>query len=104
MTRVELRPGLSVEDGVLDDFAARHGIRTLAMYGSALREDFGPSSDIDFLVGFLPGRTPGLLHLALMELELETVIGRQVELRTSEDLSPYFRDEVTANARPLYAA
>ena len=53
---------------------------------------------------FQPGHTPGLLHLAQMELELEVVLGRQVELRTPEDLSPYFRDAVTAAARPLYAA
>lgn len=102
--RVELRPDLSIEDGVLDGFAARHGIRRLALYGSALREDFGASSDIDILVEFQPGRTPGLLHLAQMELELENVIGREVELRTYEDLSRYFRDDVAATARLLYAA
>ena len=101
---VELREGLIVEDSFLDEFAARHGIRRLALYGSALRDDFGPASDIDILVEFLPGRTPGLLHLAQMELELEAAIGRQVELRTYEDLSRYFRDHVAATARPLYAA
>ena len=74
------------------------------MYGSALREDFGPSCDIDILVEFQPGRTPGLLHLAQMELELENVIGREVELRTYEGLSLYFRDDVAATARLLYAA
>jgi len=101
---VELRPGLNIEHGVLDDFAVRHGISKLALYGSALREDFGPTSDVDILVEFLPGRTPGLLHLAQMELELETAIGWPVELRTYEDLSHLFRDDVAANARPLYAA
>jgi uncharacterized protein len=73
-------------------------------YGSALRDDFGSGSDIDLLVEFRPEHTPGLLHLAQMELELEEALGRPVELRTPEDLSPYFRDEVTATARPLYAA
>lgn len=101
---VELRTGLSVEDSLLDEFAARHGIARIALFGSALRDDFGPSSDIDLLVEFLPDRSPGLLHLAHMELELESIIGRQVELRTYEDLSPYFRDRVAATARPLYAA
>jgi len=71
---------------------------------SALRDDFGPGSDIDLLVEFRPGHTPGLLHLAQMELELEDALGRPVELRTPEDLSPYFRDQVTSNARSLYAA
>jgi predicted nucleotidyltransferase len=56
------------------------------------------------LVDFLPDRTPGLLQLAQMELELEAALGRQVELRTYEDLSPFFRDNVAATARPVYAA
>ena len=68
---MELRPGLTVEDSFLDEFATRHGIRRIALFGSALREDFGPSSDIDLLVEFPPGYTPGLLHLAHMELELQ---------------------------------
>jgi uncharacterized protein len=102
--RVELRPGLSLDDAFLTAFASAHGIRRLALYGSALRDDFGPGSDIDLLVEFRPEHTPGLLHLAQMELELEEALGRPVELRTPEDLSPYFRDEVTTTARPLYAA
>jgi predicted nucleotidyltransferase len=61
-------------------------------------------SDVDILVAFKPGKTPGLLRLAQMELELEAALGRQVELRTYEDLSRFFRDEVAAIARPLYAA
>jgi predicted nucleotidyltransferase len=101
---VELLPGLSVDDSFVATFARTHGIRSLALFGSALRDDLGPDSDIDLLVEFQPGHTPGLLHLAVMELELEDAFGRPVELRTSEDLSPYFRDQVTANARPLYAA
>jgi uncharacterized protein len=101
---VKLRPGLTIEDSILDVFAKRWGIRRLALYGSVLREDFGPSSDIDMLVEFLPDRTPGLLQVAEMELELESVLGRQVELRTYEDLSPFFRDSVAATARQVYAA
>jgi hypothetical protein len=66
--------------------------------------DNGLASDIDLLVEFQPEHTPGLLHLAQMELELEDALGRPVELRTPEDLSPYFRDQVTSNARSLYAA
>lgn len=94
-----------MDDAVLADFADRHGVRRLALYGSALRDDdFGPDSDIDLLVEFRHGHMPGLLHLAQMELELEDAIGRSVELRTYEDLSPYFRDQVAAAARSLYAA
>jgi uncharacterized protein len=102
--RVELLPGLSVDDGFLAVFARTHGIRRLALFGSALRDDFRPDSDIDLLVEFQPEHTPGLLHLAQIELELEDALARPVELRTPEDLSPYFRDQVTSNARALYAA
>ncbi len=101
---MELRLGHTLDDDFVARFAATHGIRRLALYGSALRPDFTAASDIDLLVEFQPGHTPGLLHLAEMELELEAVLGRKVELRTPEDLSPYFRDTVTATARPLYAA
>ena len=98
---MELRPGLAIDDAVLADFVSRHGVRRLALYGSVLRDDFGPVSDVDILVAFKPGKTPGLLRLAQMELELEAALGRQVELRTYEDLSRFFRDEVAAIARPL---
>ena len=101
---MELRPGLSVDDGFLAEFARAHGIRRIALFGSALRDDFLSDSDLDLLVEFEPAQTPGLLHLAQMELELEDALGRPVELRTREDLSPFFRDQVTSTARPLYAA
>ncbi len=63
---VELREGLSIDDARLAEFAAQHGIRRLALFGSALRPDFASNSDIDLLVEFLPGRTPGLLRMAAM--------------------------------------
>ena len=96
--------GIEVGDDVLDSFARRHSIRRLAMFGSVLRSDFSPTSDIDLLVEFDPDRIPGLLGIAAMELELERIIGRPVDLRTYGDLSRYFRDGVRANARELYAA
>lgn len=101
---MELRPDLVVEDSAVRLFAARHGIRRLRLYGSVLRDDFSVDSDIDVLVDFEDGRVPGLLRLAAMELELEELLGRPVELRTYQDLSPYFRDDVVARSRPLYAA
>lgn len=101
---VELRPGLVVADSKLVAFCRRHGVQRLALYGSALRDDFRADSDVDVLVEFEAGRTPGLLAIASMELELGHLIGREVELRTYEDLSRYFRDEVRASARELYAA
>jgi uncharacterized protein len=101
---MDLRPGLGIDDAMLAAFAARHSIRTLAAFGSVLRGDFSADSDVDLLVEFESNRTPGLLALAAMELELGGLIGREVELRTYEDLSRYFRDEVRDSARELYAA
>jgi predicted nucleotidyltransferase len=104
MTHVEMRQGLTVDDDIIGAFAVRNGIIRLALFGSALRDDLGPQSDIDLLVEFASDRVPGLLHLAQMELELDSILGRRVDLRTYEDLSHHFRDDVSANARPLYAA
>ena len=77
----------------------------MALFGSVLREDFGPESDVDVLVEFQPGRTPGFLGLFDMEDELSRLLGsRKVDLRTPEDLSPYFREDVLRTAALLYAA
>jgi len=104
MEAMELRPGIEVDDQVLDEFARRHAITHLAAFGSVLRHDFGPASDIDLLVEFDPDHVPGLLAIASMELELEQLLGRSVDLRTYGDLSRYFRDQVRATAQELYAA
>ena len=75
----------------------------MAIFGSALRDDFGPESDIDMLVEFQPNRVPGLLGIAGLEMELaELFDGRKVDLRTPEDLSPYFRQAVLAIAEDQY--
>lgn len=96
---------LSVDHGALVDLCQRHGIRKLALFGSALGVELGPESDVDLLVEFLPGRIPGFLGLAALEAEFSAVFdGREVELRTYEDLSPRFRDRVRNEARNLYAA
>ncbi len=88
----------------LADFCQAHGIRRLAIFGSALREDFGPESDVDVLVEFTPGSAPGLLGVAGMEIELSRLFGvRKVDLRTPEDLSRYFRQEVLDTAEVQYA-
>lgn len=101
---MELRPGIEVDDRLFREFARRHSIIKVAAFGSVLRRDFGPSSDIDLLVEFEPDRVPGLLTIAGMELELEQLLGRPVDLRTYGDLSRYFRDQVRATAQELYAA
>lgn len=98
-------PRVAPDLDAVADFCRRHGVRFLALFGSALGERFGAESDVDLLVEFEPGQVPGLLGLARMELELAPLFeDREVELRTYADLSPHFRDEVRAVALPLYAA
>ena len=74
------------------------------MFGSVLREDFRSDSDVDVLVEFEPDHVPGLFALAGMEMELTDMLGRKADLRTPEDLSPYFRSEVMATAQEQYAS
>src|ERR671918_552561 len=88
---------------LLADFCRRHHIHRLALFGSVLREDFRPDSDIDVLVEFGASHAPGLIRLAGMELELSELLGgRKVDMNTPMCLSPYFRDEVLAEAEVLY--
>jgi len=85
-------------------FCRQNRIVRLALFGSVLRDDFGPESDVDVLVEFEPDARVGLLTLAGMEIELSEIIGRKVDMRTAEDLSRYFRDEVLAEAEVQYGA
>lgn len=86
------------------EFCRRHHIRRLAVFGSALRSDFNETSDIDILVEFEPDHIPGLLGMARMERERSALFGgRKVDLRTPEDLSRYFRQDVLNEAEVQYA-
>jgi uncharacterized protein len=98
---IERRVQFSSE--ALADFCRRHHIRRLALFGSVLRDDFGPDSDLDVLVEFEPGHVPGLAFFDMQE-ELTALFGRQVDLNTPGFLSPYFRDAVLASANPIYDA
>jgi len=94
---------ISISETVLDAFCQAHKVRRFAIFGSALRTDFDAESDIDVLVEFLPGHAPGLLGIAGMEIELSELFGgRKVDLRTPEDLSRYFRQEVLDTAEDQY--
>jgi uncharacterized protein len=97
---------IAVDRERIADFCRRHHIRRLSFFGSVLRDDFGPESDVDVLVEFEPERTPGFFGLFQMEEELGTIFGieRKVDLRTPQELSRYFRDEVVAGAELIYAA
>jgi predicted nucleotidyltransferase len=88
----------------LADFCRRNGIARLSLFGSILRDDFTPRSDVDVLVEFHPSARISLFDLSGMSVELSEIFGRKVDLRTPEDLSRYFRGAVLREARPLYAA
>lgn len=94
---------LTLELPDLSEFCRRNGIRRLAVFGSALRDDFRPDSDVDILVEFEPGTRIGLRFFAL-ERELSALLGRKVDLNTPHFLSPYFRGEVLAEAEDIYVA
>ncbi|MEW5803677.1 MAG: nucleotidyltransferase family protein [bacterium] len=95
-------PKISIPKGKIADFCQRNHIRKLSLFGSVLREDFKPDSDVDILVEFEPGHVPSFFRLFDMEEELSSLLGRKADLRTAEDLSRYFRDEVLANAQVQY--
>lgn len=84
--------------------AALVGIRRLNLFGSALRGELRPKSDIDLLVEFDPDEVPGLLGIAQIELELGQLLRQEVDLRTRADLCRHFRDRVAATARVLIDA
>ena len=86
------------------EFCQRNHIVRLSLFGSVLREDFGPDSDVDVLVEFAPGSVVTLLDMVRMEDELAEIVERKVDLRTPEDLRRYFRAKVLANAVVQYAA
>lgn len=95
---------ISVDPQQLAKFCQQRHMRRMAFFGSVLRADFGPKSDVDVLVEFEPGHVPGLFGIARMERELSAMLGgRKVDLRTAEDLSRYFREEVLKEAEVQYA-
>lgn len=98
------QPRVEIDRAQLAEFCRRHHIRRLALFGSVLREDFGPESDIDVLVEFEPGHTPGLAFIG-MERELSAMFGgRPVDLVTPRFLNHRIRDRVLSEAETQYAA
>jgi predicted nucleotidyltransferase len=92
-----------VDPEALAALCRHHGIRRLALFGSALRGDAGPDSDLDILVEFIPGRKVGLRFITIQD-DLTAIFGRPVDLNTPGFLSPHFRDRVLHEAQPLYEA
>src|SRR4051794_34435399 len=97
----EMSPKITIDRQRLADFCCRHHVRRLALFGSVLRDDFGPHSDVDVLVEFEPGHVPGFA-LVDLEDELSALVGRKVDLHMPGSLSRYFRDRVVREAQDEY--
>jgi uncharacterized protein len=100
---ITLRDGLEVDEDRLVEICRRYGIAELALFGSVLRNDFGPKSDIDLLYVLHPGTRLGLRFLDAVD-ELSSLFGRPVDLVSKHDLHWYVRDEVLSAMRPLHVA
>ena len=101
---VLVKKKIHIEKRRLTGFCRRNGIRRLALFGSVLRNDFRHDSDVDVLVEFKAGHVPGFFTIYRMEQALSCMFGnRKVDLRTPQDLSRYFRDDVMAHAEEQYA-
>lgn len=97
------RARIDIPKGEIEAFCRRHRIRRMSLFGSVLRDDFSPESDVDVLVEFEMGFTPGLAFFGL-EQELSSILGRKVDLHTPGFLSPYFRQEALDSAEAMYVA
>ena len=94
---------LKISPEKIAHFCRSHRIEKLSFFGSVLRKDFNPDSDIDVLIEFKPGEKIGLLGMSRIEMELSELLGCKVDLRTPAELSKYFRDDVLQNAEVQYA-
>ncbi len=95
---------ITVPKARIAEFCQRNNIRALYLFGSVLREDFRPDSDIDILVEFEPGHVPGFFSIFDMEQELSRILGgRKIDIRTAKDISRYFREEILSTAELHYA-
>jgi len=95
---------ISIPKDRIVEFCMRNQVRRLSLFGSVLREDFGPDSDVDILVEFEPGTRIGLIRLSGLEIELGNIVGRKVDLNTPGFLSKYYRDQILSEADVQYDA
>ena len=96
---------IEIPQDEIASFCRRHGILRLALFGSVLGDEFDADSDIDVLVDFDPDHVPGFFGLARLERELSELLDRRkVDIRTPQDLSPYFREQVVASSEVQYVA
>lgn len=101
----EMNGNLNIDKARLEDFCRKHSIRKLSFFGSVLRDDFGPGSDVDVLAEFEPGTVTGFFKLHDVEQELsELLSGRKVDVHTPKGLSPYLRERVLDEAEVMYVS
>ena len=96
--------GIDLSGREVEELCRRNHIRKLSLFGSVLRDDFKPASDVDVLVEFESGHSMGFLGLARLERELSALVGQKIDLRTAGELSRYFRDQVVKSAEVQYVA
>jgi hypothetical protein len=97
------RTRIPVPSSAIAEFCRRHHVQRLALFGSVLRDDFRPDSDVDVLVEFQPGHVPGFAFFE-MEQELSGILGRKVDLNTPHFLDQHFREQVLSEAETHYVA
>jgi predicted nucleotidyltransferase len=93
---------IKIPEERLAEFCRTHGIQSLSLFGSVIRDDFGPESDVDVLVEFKPGIRIGLIQLGRLENELRDILSRKVDLNTPGFISKYFRPEIMAEREVHY--
>ena len=96
-----MSPTITIDRKALAEFCKKRHVQKLSLFGSAVRADFRPGSDLDLLIEFETGHTPGLAFFTLSE-ELSSFFGRKVDLNTPRSLSPYFREQVFSESESLY--
>ncbi|MCY3916266.1 MAG: nucleotidyltransferase domain-containing protein [Chloroflexi bacterium] len=94
--------GIDLPLVAIREYCERQPIKRLSLFGSFLRGDACPDSDVDLLVEYVPGAPVGLLTMVGQEIKLSEILGKRVDLRTAQDLSRYFRQEVVDNAMLIY--
>ena len=98
------RAQIRIPKDQIEEYCKRNQVRRLSLFGSVLREDFGPDSDVDVLVEFEPGTRIGLIRLSGLEIELGNIVGRKVDLNTPGFLGKYYRDQILTEADVQYDA
>ena len=99
-----MSPHISIDHEAVSAFCRRHHIARLALFGSVLRDDFRPDSDVDVLVEFQPGHVPGLRFMSIEREFSELLHGRRIDMVTPKFLNARIRDQVLRTAEPLYVA